>query len=282
MKKNYLIKKFFSNEKSKFYFAAVIVIFAGCASFQRMAFMAGEAAGNDLVMKATGDMTPQQEYYLGRSIAARVVSAKPLVKTKHVQAYVNFVGQYLAMHSDRPDLFVGYRFAVVDDDTVTAVSTPGGFVLISKGLLKLTQNEDELAAVLAHEIAHVAQGHSQKNIKNQSQLKLGKEIVQGLANDPNNKDLKQLTDSIEMGLDITFNKDQEVQADSDAVSILRRAGYAPIALKTILDRIPENNDILSKHPRSEARLEKVNEMVDGSELAAHEERLRRFVANTKL
>lgn len=255
--------------------------FLACASFEKAAFWVGETTGNDMLMKASGDMTPQQEHFLGRSIAAKVVTAKPVVGKKYVNAYVNFVGQYLALHSERPDLFHGYRFAVIDDSTVTAMAAPGGFVIVSRGLVELMKNEDELAAVLAHEVAHVSNRHAEKNIKNINQINLGKDIVKGLSNDPNNKDLKKFSEAIATGLDVTYNKDQEMGADEEAIAILKKAGYAPIALKNILERLPENNDLFSKHPRSQARLDKITSLADDSEIIENAERQKRFLANTK-
>jgi predicted Zn-dependent protease len=249
-------------------------------SFEKAAFWVGETTGNDMLMKASGDMTPQQEYYLGRSIVAKVVTEKPLVGKKYVNAYVNFIGQYLALHSERPDMFKGYRFAVIDDTTPTAMATPGGFIIISRGFVEMMENEDELAAVLAHEVAHVSHRHSEKNIKNINQINLGKDIVKNLANDPNNKDLKMFTDAIATGLDVTYNKDQEMHADEEAVSILKKAGYAPIALKNILERIPANNDLLSKHPRTAERLSKLAELAGESQVAANAEKEKRFKMNT--
>ena len=255
--------------------------FLACASFEKAAFWVGENTGNEMLMKASGDMTPQQEHFLGRSIAAKVVTAKPLVSKKYVNAYVNFVGQYLALHSERPDLFLGYRFAVIDDANVSAMAAPGGFIIISRGLIQLMKNEDELAAVLAHEVAHVSHRHAEKNIKNINQINLGKDIVKGLSNDPNNKDLKKFSDAIATGLDVTYNKDQETHADEEALSILKKAGYAPMALKNILERLPENNDLFSKHPRSQARLDNITALADGSEVQENAERQKRFLANTQ-
>ncbi|MGZ3690391.1 MAG: M48 family metalloprotease [Pseudobdellovibrio sp.] len=271
----------FSN---KIILSVIFILVVGCSSetFKKAAVMVGEATGNDSLVKAAADMTPQQEYYLGRSIAARVVTTKPVIDKKYLQAYVNYIGQYLAYHSDRPDLFVGYRFAVIEDTTVSAMSAPGGFVIISKGMLKLIKNEDELAAVLAHEIGHISLRHAEKNIKNSNQIALGKNILENIAQNPKNKDLQAFSSAIASGLDISYNKDQEMQADAAAVQILKKAGYAPVALKNVLERIPQNEDIMSKHPRSEARLAKLKELVDKSVVVENADREKRFAANTIL
>src|SRR6185503_13856703 len=73
------------------------------------------------------------------------------------------LGQWLAMHSERPNL--PWKFGIIASDDVNAFSTPGGYVLISRGLLDQMRNESELAGVLAHEIAHVVCKHHLKALQ---------------------------------------------------------------------------------------------------------------------
>ena len=253
---------------------------SSCASLQKAAVYVGEVTGNDTLVKAAGDMTPQQEYFLGRSITAKVVTDKALVEKKNIQAYVNYIGQYLAYHSNRPDLFLGYRFAVIEDNSLSAMSAPGGFIIISKAMVELTKNEDELAAVLAHEVAHVSQRHAEKNIKNSNQISIGKTILKNLAKDPDNKDLKVFSDSIALGLDTSFNQDQEIAADREAINILNSAGYSPLALRQVLERMPLNTDLMSKHPQSKERLSIIKELAGNSGIEENIIRQTRFTANT--
>src|SRR5262249_27419126 len=98
-----------------------------------------------------------QEILMGRDLAALVLGTTPLVKNPQKQAYVNRVGRWLALHSERPDL--PWKFGVVQDDDANAYSMPGGYVLITSGMLDSMRNESELAGVLAHEIAHVVKKH---------------------------------------------------------------------------------------------------------------------------
>lgn len=258
----------------------ILLVFSSCAALQKTAVFVGEVTGNDTLVKAAADMTPQQEYFLGRSITANVVSDKNLASKKNIQAYVNFIGQYLAYHSDRPELFLGYRFAVIEDNNLSAISAPGGFVIISKAMVELAKNEDELAAILAHEVAHISQKHAEKNIKNANQLSLGRNYLESLNNDSDKKDLKIFASAIMTGLDISYNKDQEMDADQEAVNILKKSGYAPVALKNILERMPKNTDLTSKHPQSEDRLRKLNELAGKGEVSENVLRQSRFTNNT--
>ena len=79
-------------------------------------------------------------------------------RTTNAQAndYLNLLGQALALASDRPETFGGYHFLVLDSDEINAFATPGGLIFVTRGMLRCCRNEDAVAAVLAHEIAHVA------------------------------------------------------------------------------------------------------------------------------
>ena len=105
------------------------------------------------IVDATKDVNEKQEADIGAEYAAVLLGASPLLANPDVQRYVNRVGRWLSLNSERPDL--NWQFGVLDTGTINAFSTPGGYVLISRGLLERLHNEAELAGVLAHEVAHV-------------------------------------------------------------------------------------------------------------------------------
>ena len=109
------------------------------------------------IVDATKDVNEKQEAEIGAEYAAVLLGASPLLANPEVQRYVNRVGRWLSLNSERPDL--NWQFGVLDTGTVNAFSTPGGYVLISRGLLERLHNEAELAGVLAHEVAHVVKKH---------------------------------------------------------------------------------------------------------------------------
>ncbi len=106
---------------------------------------------------ANREVSTDEEIALGEGLAAGFLGAAPLRQDPNLQRYVNRVGKWLAMHSERPDL--PWTFGVVDTETVNAFAMPGGTVLITYGLVKRLGNESELAGALAHEIAHVVKKH---------------------------------------------------------------------------------------------------------------------------
>ena len=101
--------------------------------------------------------SPEEEARSGEDIAAPVLGAAPPWKNAAVQRYVNLVGRRVADQAERRD--VAWRFAVIDSPSINAMAFPGGIVVVTRGLYALLDSEDELAAVLGHEIAHVNRKH---------------------------------------------------------------------------------------------------------------------------
>jgi predicted Zn-dependent protease len=113
--------------------------------------------------EASEEITEAEEIELGEGIAAQLLGAAPLVNDPGLQRYVNRVGLWLALQSERPNL--PWRFGVMDSDDVNAFALPGGIVLITRGLYERLRDESELAGVLGHEISHVVAKDQVKAIK---------------------------------------------------------------------------------------------------------------------
>ena len=103
------------------------------------------------------EFTQEDEIGLGNALTASFLGASPLHPDANLQRYVNRVGRWLALHSDRPDL--PWTFSVIDTETINAFAMPGGSIIVSSGLIRQLGSEAELAGVLAHEIAHVVKKH---------------------------------------------------------------------------------------------------------------------------
>jgi predicted Zn-dependent protease len=179
-------------------------------------------------------------------------------------AYVSEVGQRIGQASDLPDQ--EYRFTVLDSPVVNAFSLPGGYVYVTRGALAVADDEAELAAVLAHEIGHLAARHSAQRYSNQVlaevTMGLGSFMSAGFAREP----LSEAAGSVLA----RFSREEELEADSLAVRYLRRAGYDPRAVATMLTRLSTYNrivdrvhggpgdgeelDIMATHPSDDERL----------------------------
>ena len=136
----------------------------GIAAGGRRDLLSGDQAesilrGAKAVQKTWQDLTPEQEYYIGRAVAAQVFQTYRPLDRPAANAYLNLFGQSLAVFSDRPETFGGYHFLLLDSDEINAFAAPGGLILVTRGMVRCCENEDELAAVLAHEICHVEKKH---------------------------------------------------------------------------------------------------------------------------
>ena len=219
------------------------------------------------VSKSLEDFTPEQEYYIGRSVGAVVLGKyRPLDDAK-VNGYLNMLGQTLAAASDMPELFAGYSFLALDSDEINAFATPGGHIFITRGLIRCTRTEDALAAVLAHEIGHVQLRHGMKAIEKARMGEALTILAQEGAKSFGSREVAQLTQAFGGAIsDIThtminngYSRSYEYQADEAAVSILKQTGYNPGALIDMLGVMakqikPGGTDFARTHPSPASRI----------------------------
>ena len=222
------------------------------------------------VSKATEDFTPEQEYYIGRAVAANLLATYPPANEPKLNAYLNKVGQSLAQASDKPETFGGYHFLAMKTNEVNAFACPGGFILVSKGLINLCRNEDDLAAVLAHEVAHIQLEHGIKAIKKGRQSEVAGLLVSEAAKEITPGQMKQLVGLFDQSIgDVVkkmmvngYSQDQELEADYQAMVIMSRVGYHPRHLVQVLDRMkagftPKSTGFAKTHPSPDTRMKEV-------------------------
>lgn len=222
------------------------------------------------------DITPEQEYYIGRSVAATLVADYRPWSKAPAEDYLNVLGQALAPFSDRPQTFGGYHFLVLDSDEVNAFAAPGGLILVTRGMLRCCPDEDSVAAVLAHEIGHVQYRHGlqaiKKNRLSSAFAVLGTETAKAYGS----SELAALTSAFEGGVqdavtamtNIGYSRAFEREADAAAVTILRRSGYNPAALVTMLTEMkrrlaPGTAGFGKTHPAPDDRIEEVRPLLQG-------------------
>lgn len=195
-------------------------------------------------LDAFDTISPEQEYYVGRAVSAQILVRYPLRDRPAGRAYVNLVGATASLASARPDLYCGYRFAVLESEELNAFASPDGTIFITHGLLALCDNEDELAAVLAHEVAHVQARHGMKSLGKEEKIEAGRMIVTELGAG-GSKDMAKLSgalNSTAAGISRTlltkgYDRKQEEEADAIGLRILAAAGYDPGALPAVLEKL---------------------------------------------
>ena len=213
---------------------------------------------------ASKEISDSEEYYLGRGVAARILSQYPLSKDQALNTYVNEVGQTVARKSTRPRTYKGYHFAVLDSSTPNSFACPGGIILITKGMIKTCGNEDQLAAVLAHEVGHVANRDGINSISQARWTEVATTAGAEAAKQYGGS-LGQLVSQFEGSIDDVFktvivngySRAAEENADRAGVEMLKRAGYNPAAMTAILTAMSSkggSGGILGTHPAVSDRL----------------------------
>lgn len=227
-------------------------------------------AGENLV-RGFDDITPEQEYYIGRSVAAIILSKYQPYNVPKVTRYLTALGNSLAMGSSRPATFGGYCFQVLDSAEINALSAPGGFVFITRGLLRCCDSEDAVAAVLAHEIAHIAHKHGLQAIQDARISSSLSTIAQAGAT-LSGGDLGMVTEAFGGAIaDVTttmidsgYSRDAEYEADQSALATMQRVGYDPQAmvamLRTMEVQLTDDSTGFGKtHPSPVDRIEEAQE-----------------------
>lgn len=213
---------------------------------------------------ALTNVDEEAEILLGQEIATNLLGVAPLLPNQDVQSYVNKVGRWVSMHSERPDL--PWSFAVMDDMSINAFAAPGGYIVITKGLLLRLNNEAELAGVLGHEISHVLRRHHLNALKKSSGMSALTDITSVIltAKEEDTQSLKLVTAGTEIyirGLD----KEDEFESDAMGVVLAARAGYDPYGLPAVLHSLQMINPddagmamMFKTHPSLDDRLSRLD------------------------
>jgi predicted Zn-dependent protease len=200
-------------------------------------------------------ISPAKERTLGADAARDIESHAPLV-TGPVEAWVSQIGQRLVAATS-PEF--EYSFRVVDSPEINAFALPGGYIYVNSGLRKIARTDDELAAILAHEITHAEEHHFARQYARASKRGAILGIGAAVLGVPN---LAAATINI-VNFAITQKYSRELESEADKAGMLRlaRAGYDPAAMVTILDRLAAESDRLgtldkwfASHPDSQKRI----------------------------
>lgn len=219
----------------------VIGLLAGCVNREYNTATGQE----DIIFVST-----EKEINMGRSIAEGIeknpeveLDPDPLMTER-----VKRIGQRIASVSDRQE--VNYTFRVIDDDEVNAFALPGGYVFIFRGLVEKVKSDDELASVIAHEIAHVVARHSIKRL----QGGLGYNILQILmvTTGAGGSDVNRINSAFGQ-LAMAYSREDEAVADKIAIRYLKKADFDPMAMITFLRTLQEVNKDQPTRPYSSYR-----------------------------
>jgi len=190
-------------------------------------FVAGAERDASRVPMAMTRIPDEDEIRIGEAMARR----RPTDPESPVAAYLNRVGAGLASRAHR---HLPFKFHYVPQPNfLNAYALPGGQIFVGEGLLRLMHTEDELAAVVGHEIEHVDHYHCAERIQTEA-------VLRGL---PLMELVALPVDVFEAG----YGKDQELEADREGIRLSAAAGYAPDAVIRLLESMEE-----ARHQRSAA------------------------------
>lgn len=229
------------------------------------------------IEKAMEEISPEMEYYIGRTVAATILSQYKVLNAPELTEYVNKICASLVINSTKPYLYKGYFVIILDTDEINAMATPGGHIFITKGLLKCTDSEDALASVIAHEISHILLGHSIKAIKSSritdaamnALITIGAYSLNEIDFIEVNKESLELfnqTSSTIVGTLVNsgFSVAQEYTADCTALMLMDKTGYEPDAMVNMLTALKKSETVKKResgwgktHPEPKKRLKVV-------------------------
>ncbi len=218
----------------------------------------------DLMMRGIqivqiSNISDSQEAELGKGINQELISSgqAKISNNSVINNYINQIGQRLAKTSDRPN--IPYTFQVVDDDSLNAFATMGGYVYINTGTIAAADNEAELASVIGHEIGHIVGRHSIEQMRQQA-------ISQGLLSAAG----LDRSNAIQIGVDLALNRPNsrtdELEADRFGLENLRKASYAPSGILGFMNKLLKQGGstptFLSSHPATSDRIKALQENID--------------------
>ena len=285
--------------------AAAVLLVCGCSNLQLdVSSMTGGRISNEQFQSATKvasavrhsaeDISESEEYYIGRAVAAQIMSRYQPMNDPGLNLYAQKIVQAVSMASDRPSVYRGYHVQILQSDEVNAFAAPGGFIFVTTGLLKLVRSEDELACVLAHEVAHVAKKHGLKTIKASRLTSAFAVLGTEAAKNYTSSQVSQLTDVFKGTVDDVVNslvvngysRDKEYEADKFGAQYARNANYDPAAMKSFLKRMQEadaagaGGGMLKTHPAASKRISELGDVEPSSDFRRSIARERRFKAAT--
>jgi predicted Zn-dependent protease len=234
-----------------------------------------DLAGNALstmdnaISSADYELTMEVTFMLGRAVAATILAVyKPYTQNPELTSYLNRICQTIAINSSQPEIFNGYHVIILDSPELNAFASPGGHILITKGLVEAAASEEMLAAVIAHEFAHIMLSHGVKSIadmKVSDALTATADRAAGIAARESQEAARaalfrnSVIGLVDVMMKSGYSQAQEFEADSTAITLLAAAGFNPGALVELLKVLQcgqgsQKGGYYSTHPSPAERL----------------------------
>ncbi len=204
-------------------------------------------------------LSDAQEVKYGQQINQELLSSGRFTVSRNqaLTQRIESIGKRLARNSSRPNL--PFTFQVINDNSINAFATMGGFVYVNTGLIAAAENEAELASVIGHEIAHITERHSIKQMRNVA-------ISQGLMSAAGLSENNIVNIGVQLAVNLPHSREAELEADQVGLRNLQQAGYAPIGMITFMKKLTQKSGsppaFLSTHPASSQRVQALSQAVN--------------------
>src|SRR6202165_5764611 len=213
--------------------------------------------------------SPQTDVQLGRRNAELIEKHVVLCNDPKVDAYLTELGLRLAAKLPTRGVQYPWEFHCVNSKEINAFALPGGYVFVNRGAIEVSDNEAQLAAVMAHELSHVALRHGTAQASKAQLAQGAAGLFGGLFGGSTGGAL--LTQGVALGaggLLLRYSRTDETQADIMGTQVLYDTGYDPRAMSQFFEKLEADSkgknppQFLSDHPNPEHRVERVNEEID--------------------
>ena len=220
-----------------------------------------------LLLLAACSVSEDQEVALGRKDAEEINSQLPIVTDPAISGYIQDLGESIARKTSRADL--DWRFYVVNTRQVNAFALPGGYIYVNRGLIESTDALDELTGTLGHEIGHVIERHAVKQMQNAQKANTGIAVVCTLTNICNSGLAQTAVQVGGTALFARYSRGDEIQADSESVVNVTRAGYDPQGIPDLFELLLKEREYqptvvegwFATHPLEEARIQRAKNLI---------------------
>lgn len=182
-------------------------------------------------------ISQQQEVQMGQEYAQQINAQLPIVQDPELNRYINVLGDSIARLTSRSDL--DWHFFIVDAQEVNAFAVPGGFVYVNRGLIQRTDQMDELAGVLGHEIGHVVRRHTVKQMEKAQGANVGVTLACILTSICNSQIAGAAINIAGGAVFARFSRQDEAEADNEGFNNVVRAGISPVGMVTMFRKLLE-------------------------------------------
>jgi Zn-dependent protease with chaperone function len=213
--------------------------------------------------------SPQQDIQVGRQAAEGAERQLPMCNDPRVDAYLTKIGMKLVAHLNTEGVKYPWEFHCVNDKAINAFALPGGFVFINRGVIEAADDEAQLAAVMAHELSHVALRHGTNQATKAQFAQVGVGLLGALLGGSNTGALlTELGSFTAGGVLLRYSRSAETQADVMGTQVLYDSGYDPRALAQFFEKLQADSqgknppEFFSDHPSPDHRVERVDEEIE--------------------